>query len=643
MSKLNKYLVLLRKFRGYTQAQMAEKLKIPRSTYTNYETGNRSPDLDTLERISDVLECSIDELFGRVAVNQMPKVCDPKTTYHVNEAKSQKYKQKKLAIGMQDFRSLREKNGYYVDKTPMIEAFIETGYQVTLITRPRRFGKTLNMSMLAEFFDCTKNSGDIFTGTRIVESYVVQEMNEYPVVFLSFLNVKGDTEEEMLTQMMFAIRSEYDRYYNLVNDGTLGEIQTESFNWTYNVFRQPKDVEDRKNAVQQSITILCRTLEAYFQKKVYLFLDEYDTPFMAANNGGYYEKIRSTLVGMLSSALKGNPSLEKAVLTGIQRVAKENIFSGLNNLIVCTVKDAEYAEYFGFTELETRALLQYYGIEFSDDIKAMYDGYLFGMVEVYNPWSVTFFASRKKLDSYWVNTSKNSIIKQALEQSNDTFSDEYNQLIQEGTVCAQAELETAYYEDINSATLWGFLINAGMVTIQEELEEDFYQLRIPNNEVRKAFQNLTAFYLQVGEHAVAKMLRCLRMEMMDEFVRQYQRILLTLPSYHDLKDENSYHMMMLGMCAFMYPYYDVINNRESGIGREDILLRAKKSGATHMILEFKYTKDEKENLEKLAQSAVTQIKGKQYDAELNGSVYYIGLAHFGKTAEVKWEKKNRKG
>lgn len=499
MSRFHEYLTLLRKFRGYTQAEMAERLDIPRSTYTNYETGNRSPDLDTVERISEVLHCSIDELFGKWTARSVTMVCEQNETYHLNDEESKKRNQKKLAIGMQDFRSLREKNGYYVDKTMMIEEFVETGYQVTLITRPRRFGKTLNMSMMADFFDCTRNSEDIFAGTKITESYAMQEMNKHPVVFLSFLNAKGDTEQEMLVQMSVAIRAEYDRYYELLNDGTVEKVQRRAYNQIYDSLWKIENILEQKNCISQSIVTLCQALEAYFGKKVYLFIDEYDTPFMAANNGGYFSKVRSTLAGMLSSALKGNSSLEKAMLTGIQRVAKENIFSGLNNLTVCTVKDPEYVEFFGFTELETKALLQYYDIEFSDNIKEMYDGYLFGKLEVYNPWSITFFASRKKLDAYWVNTSENSIIKQVLEQTDDSFTDEYNQLIQLGNVCVQAELEKAYYEDTSSATLWGLLINAGMVTIQEELEDDFYRLKIPNNEVRKAFQNLTAFYLKVGE------------------------------------------------------------------------------------------------------------------------------------------------
>lgn len=633
-TKFYEYLQVFRKLKGYTQAEMAEKLEISRSAYTNYESGNRSPDLETVERISDILDCSLDELFGRIKFANPNMVGETPTTYHTKKGKIEK---KKLAVGVQDFRSLREKNGYYVDKTQMIEEFFESGYQVTLITRPRRFGKTLNMSMLAEFFDCTKDSEDIFQGTQISESYMLQEMNEHPVVFLSFLNVKGDTEEEMLYKLASTLQYEYQRLIPILDAGNLSDVQRRVFDQIYEGLSRDSGEIQKKNSISTAIVVLCQTLEEHYGKKVFLLIDEYDTPFISANVGGYYESIRSVLASMLSSSLKGNSSLEKAMLTGIQRVAKENIFSGLNNLTVCTVRDPEYAECFGFTELETRSLLQYYGIKFTDEVRQMYDGYQFATTEVYNPWSVTCYAARRKLESYWVNTSENSILKNALEEREETFSRKYNELIEKGEVSANVELTTAYYEQVSDASLWGLLVNAGMVTIEEELEEDFYKLRIPNYEVRRAFEELTAFSLKIERDHLANMLRCMRVGDMEEFAEEYQRILLSLPSYHDLKSENSYHMMMLGMCAFLYRYYDVKSNRESGTGRSDILLHAKRSEVPHIILEFKYTKDESQDLTELAEQAITQIKKKQYDADMTGKVCLVGLAHCGKNTQVRWE------
>ena len=640
-TRFHEYLTLIRKSRGYTQAQMAEKLGISRSTYTNYESGNRSPDLETLEKIREILDCSMDELFGRVSAVKRDIIREAAAPYQVNvqEPKKKKYTGKRLAIGVQDFRFLRERNSYYVDKTQMIEEFLESVYQITLVTRPRRFGKTMNMSMLAEFLDCTKNSGDIFAGTKIADSYIMEEMNQHPVISLSFLNVRGDTVEAMLYKLIDVLQREYERYSYVFKNQRLPDEQTERAEKIYESLRQKKMDDEGKSCISDAVFVLCQVLELYYDKKVYLLLDEYDTPFIAANAEGYYDELREVLAGLLRSSLKGNPSLEKAMLTGIQRVAKENIFSGMNNLAVCTVKDPEYADCFGFSEEEVRELLEYHEMEFSDAVRAMYDGYLFGTEEVYNPWSVTCYAARKKLESYWVNTGENSIIKNALEQRGESFAREYNKLIEKGAVTVNAELSTAYYENPDDASLWGLLINAGMVTIQEEVTEGVYNIRIPNQEVWKAFQDLTAFYLQVEEGHINMMLYNLRTEDMESFAEDYQWILMNLLSYHDLKSENSYHMMMLGMCAFLHPYYEIKSNQENGTGRGDILLYARKPELPHMILEFKYTKEQSQNLEELALEAIEQAKEKKYDSGMDGTVYYIGLAHYGKSAEIRWEKK----
>ena len=642
-TNFHKCLTKLRKARGYTQLQIADKLGISRSTYTNYELGQRSPDFEILERISDVLECSLDELFGRDSVQDASMLCEACTPYAANtwsgQSSGQSIADKKLAIGVQDYRSLRETGGYYVDKTQLIPEFLESGYQVTLITRPRRFGKSLNMSMLAEFLDCTKDSVNVFAGTKVSKSPALIEMNKHPVVFLSFLNTKGDTPDIMIQQLKNALEFEYRRYLTIMEDEKLPAKQREKLLNIYDCLNDLKVNKDNEGLIVNAVPVLCQALADYYEKKVFLLIDEYDTPFIAANAGGYYDEVRGLLAGVLSSSLKGNPSLNKAMLTGIQRVAKENIFSGLNNITVCTVLDEEYSDCFGFTEEETLELLQHYDLELTEEIKAMYDGYLFGKTGVYNPWSVTCYAARKKLDTFWVNTSENSIILNALEKSSDLFVTDYKRLIEDGSADVQVEMETSYYEQPDDASLWGLLVNAGMITVLEHTEDNYYTVRVPNYEVRKAFQNLTAFYLKIQEGHIAKMLICLKRERMEEFAEVYKKILLELPSYHDLKCENSYHMMMLGMCAFMYKDYEVKSNRESGMGRGDILLCAKNEKWPHMILEFKYTKDENESLDKLAREAVAQIKERKYDAGMSGGVCYIGLAHCGKNVEICWERR----
>lgn len=635
-TKFHEYLTAFRKLRGYTQAQMAEKIGVSRSTYTNYESGNRTPDYEVLERISDVLGCSLDELFGRESKYAMNyNVLRDRTVPY--DASTRKEEVPRLAIGVQNFRDLREKHAYYVDKTQFIKEFLDSWYQITLITRPRRFGKTLNMSMLAEFLDCTKVSGDIFEGTKIAASSFQKEMNQHPVVFLSFLNVKADNADSLCYALKDTVRTEYERYYPVINDGTLSEFQKKEFHTIYASLCSGRERKEIENDVIRSLTVLCQTLNMYYGKKVFLLLDEYDTPFMSANSEGYYEEVRSVLNGILSTSLKGNPFLEKAILTGIQRIAKENIFSGLNNLIVCTVQDTDYDDCFGFTEEEVKKLLAYCNVEFSDELKKMYDGYCFGNAEVYNPWSVSCYAARRKMESYWVNTSENSILRNALEKQGTSFKKEYETLIQEGTVDAVVDFSMAYYESMDEAALWGLLVNAGIVTIEEAIEEDYYRLRIPNLEVWKVFKELTACHLQVDERQMEKMLNALKRKDMERFAEEYQRILLELPSYHDLKDENSYHMMMLGMCAFLRRDYAVKSNRESGTGRSDICLYSKNARYPNLVLEFKYTKDEMEDLVELAEKALDQIKEKQYDAEMEGEVVYLGLAHCGKSACVRWE------
>lgn len=635
-----KHLLEYRKRAGYSQKDMSGKLLIEESLYSQYENGTAEPGFDALIRIADVLKCSLDELFGRGRfyrgdASDYSMVREAPVQYENSRVK------KKVLIGLQDFRRLRELNAYYVDKTMMIGEFLDSPYQITLITRPRRFGKTMNMSMLAEFLDCTRDSKAIFAGTKISRTEWMAELNQCPVIFLSLLEIKSDTAEGMLWQLSGRIREEYKRYYNMLNSGKLSGDQVEEFNHIYNVLAHVQSKEQWKNCVIRSILVLCEVLSSYYGKNVYLLIDEYDTPFMSANTNGYYSEVRSVLAGFLSTSLKGNPYLERAILTGIQRVAKENIFSGLNNLTVLTVNDSEYEDCFGFTEEEVRKLLNDFDLEFTDEVKEMYDGYRFGNKDIYNPWSVTNYAVRKRLAPYWVNTAENSILKDALRERGTTFEKEYNKLIETGEITTVVSLTTAYYEHQSDASLWGLMVNAGMLTIQENMGDDYYTLRIPNQEVWSAFRELAAFSLQIDEGDMQKLFMELVRGNIDEFAERYQNILLTLPSYHDLQCENSYHMMVLGMCVFQQKNYIIESNRENGNGRADLLMRAKRSGYPNMILEFKYTKDKKEDLDKLAMCAAEQIKDKKYDMDMKNPIYYIGLAHCGKQAAVYYQNPDR--
>ena len=458
-----KHLLEYRKRAGYSQKDMSGKLLIEESLYSQYENGTAEPGFDALIRIADVLKCSLDELFGRSGdykrdtSGSSVMLREEAVQYGSPRAK------KKVLIGLQDFRRVRELHAYYVDKTMMIGEFLNSPYQITLITRPRRFGKTMNMSMLAEFLDCTKDSKAIFEGSNISRTEWMVELNQCPVIFLSFLNTKSDCSKGLFELIGETVTKEYERYYSLINDSMLSDREKEKFNKIYRALVDIRNMESWRICIIESIRTLCEVLSIYYGKNVYLLIDEYDTPFMSANMSGYYSEVRSVLAGFLSTSLKGNPYLERAMLTGIQRVAKENIFSGLNNLTVLTVNDSEYEDCFGFTEEEVRKLLDDFDLELTDEVKEMYDGYRFGNKDIYNPWSAINYAVRKRLAPYWVNTAENSILKDALRERGTTFEKEYNKLIETGEITTVVSLTTAYYEHQSDASLWGLMVNAGML------------------------------------------------------------------------------------------------------------------------------------------------------------------------------------
>lgn len=543
---------------------------------------------------------------------------------------------KPIPVGLKSYEKMKQRY-YTVDKTLMIADFLERGNEVTLITRPRRFGKTINMSMMTEFFDITKDSRELFQDTAIMKTEYASEINQYPTIFISFANAKGD-KADLVKNIKYQLRDEYDRL-SISMKAEMTEFEEDEYK---NIKESLLSVNDGNiNNVSNALSFLMSRMEKYYGKRVMVFIDEYDTPFVEAHVNGFYDEIRSGLASMLHNALKTSGSLQYAMLTGIQRVAKENIFSDLNNLVVCTVKDKEYAEYFGFTEKETKGLLEYYDLKLNDEVKQMYDGYHFGDFEIYNPWSIINYASRKILELYWVNTSSNMMIRKAMEDRDSSFDRGYEKLIETGKLETTVYMETSFFEVNITENLWGLLVNAGYLTLDEIIGEGEYVLRIPNQEVQKEFQSLTAFYLNVTGTDLNGLFNALRRLRKEDFIDKYQNILLTLPSYHDLKDENSYHVLFLGMCAWLNNDYEIISNKEEGKGRADIILKAKKNSLPSYIFELKYLKEDmdKDGLKKNAKKAVEQIREKQYDAGLQGKVIYIGLAHHGKDAIIEWQER----
>lgn len=541
---------------------------------------------------------------------------------------------KAIPLGVVDYETLKNLNYYFIDKSMMISEFLRRKSTVTLITRPRRFGKTINISMMASFFDMTKDSKELFKDTKIVETEYVSEMNQYPTIFISFANAKND-KWNVVKEIKLQLRKEYDRYAHVFEQKMTVFEHNEYESLVQGLMTKNDGLLDN---IIDALSFLMERLEKYYHKKVMVFIDEYDTPFIEAHVGGYYEELRGGLSSLLHNALKTSTSLHYAMMTGIQRVAKENIFSDLNNLVVCTVKDPEYSQYFGFTEEETKQTLEYYDLSLNDEVKSMYDGYHFGEHDIYNPWSILNYASRKVLEPYWVNTSSNIMIKKAISSSDEAFERGYEELIRNGKLETTVKMDTSFFEVNNTENLWGLLVNAGYLTLHKtiSIQDSLYIIKIPNQEVQLEFRKLTAYHLKATETDLTVLFNSLKRCKKEDFEDRYRKILLTLPSYHDLKDENSYHMMLLGMCAWLSNEYEVISNREVGKGRCDIILKSKKNQISY-ILEFKYTKDSSEDLKQLAKSAIDQINARQYDSELSGTVIRMGLAHYQKNVEIEWQ------
>ncbi|RGE96988.1 hypothetical protein DW257_06950 [Catenibacterium sp. AM22-15] len=541
---------------------------------------------------------------------------------------------KAIPLGVVDYETLKNQNYFFIDKSMMIYDFLMRKSTVTLITRPRRFGKTINMSMMSSFFDITKDSKEIFKDTKIVETEYISEMNQYPTIFISFANAKND-KWNVVKEIKLQLRKEYDRYAHVFEQKMTVFEQNEYESLVQGLMTKNDGILDN---IIDALSFLMERLEKYYHKKVMVFIDEYDTPFIEAHVGGYYEELRGGLSSLLHNALKTSTSLHYAMMTGIQRVAKENIFSDLNNLVVCTVKDPEYSQYFGFTEEETKQTLEYYDLSLNDEVKSMYDGYHFGEHDIYNPWSILNYASRKVLEPYWVNTSSNTMIKKAISSSDEAFERGYEELIRNGKLETTVKMDTSFFEVNNTENLWGLLVNAGYLTLHKtiSIQDSLYIIKIPNQEVQLEFRKLTAYHLKATETDLTVLFNSLKCCRKEDFEDRYRKILLTLPSYHDLKNENSYHMMLLGMCAWLSNEYEVISNREVGKGRCDIILKSKKSQISY-ILEFKYTNDSSVDLKQLAKSAIDQIDSRRYDSELSGTVIHIGLAHYQKNVEIEWQ------
>ncbi len=541
----------------------------------------------------------------------------------------------RLPIGVSDFRKLRENNFYYVDKSSFIIEVIEASAEIILLPRPRRFGKTLNLSMLRYFFEKTdENTKKLFDGLAIEKDEIFQtHQGKYPVIFLTLKDVKHRNWGQCLKNLQTIIYREFSRHRYLLDGDILFDDERKFFE---NILKNASDVNDYENSLQ----FLSEFLHRYYGKPVIILIDEYDTPLHAGYNKGYYEEIIGFMRNFLSGGLKDNQYLFKGVLTGILRVAKESIFSGLNNLGVYTILDEEFNDSLGFTEDETRKIFSDNNIsERFDEAARWYNGYLFGGLTIYNPWSVISYAAAKsnKPKPFWINTADTSIIDRLATRGGKEIRDEVGELL-EGKAIEQPVYETIVMRDLDmrSDLLWSFLLFSGYLKPVKQIDEQIWELEVPNREVRLIYRELVVrwFAEKLEDNCLRDMLKALSIGDIDLFERLLCKIVLQVMSYHDLgnEPEKVYHALVLGMLVWMNGKYKIRSNRESGYGRYDIMLKPKDKTKPGIIIEFKRV--EKESHEEVLKSALQQIKDRGYSTELKSTgianIIEIAVAFKGK-------------
>ncbi len=545
----------------------------------------------------------------------------------------------RLPIGVSDFKELRENNFYYVDKTDFIREVIDSA-KIILLPRPRRFGKTLNLSMLYYFFAKNeKNAAELFKGLAIEKSSCFEEYcGKFPVIFLTLKDIKESSWDMCYEKFISIIRRLYKEHKKILFKGNPDETDK-------NLIIKILEGKAGKADYEESLKYLSEMLYECTGKPVVILIDEYDTPLHAGYSKGYYEEIIGFMRNFLSGGLKDNRYLFKGVLTGILRVAKESIFSGLNNLGVYTILDEEFNDSFGFTKNETCKIFSDNNVwERFDEAVHWYNGYLFGGLTIYNPWSVISYAAAKsnKPKPFWINTADTSIIDRLATRGGKEIRDEIGQLL-EGKPIEQPVYETIVMRDLDmrSDLLWSFLLFSGYLKPVKQIDEEIWELEVPNREVRLIYRELVRrwFAEKVEDNCLKDMLKALSIGDIDLFERLLRKIVLQVMSYHDLgnEPEKVYHALVLGILVWMSGKYEIRSNRESGYGRYDIMLKPKDKTKPSIIIEFKRV--EKEGYEEVLQDALAQIKQRGYATELKSSgiakIIEIAVAFKGKELWVK--------
>ena len=548
---------------------------------------------------------------------------------------------KGIAIGVSDFKTIIEKNCYYFDKTQWIEELIKDGAAVKLFTRPRRFGKTLNMTTLKYFFTM-KNAEEnrkLFEGLDISKSEYFKYQGQYPVLFLSLKDVKQSTWESCLESIIDIVRGLYSDYREVREN--LEDIELEVFN---NILFNKAEANYKK-----SLRFLCECIYKHYGKKVILLIDEYDTPLVAANMYGYFEgEARDFFRDFYSTVLKDNEYLEMAVLTGIVRVAKENIFSGLNNLYVYDTFDEGYSSYFGLTQKEVEEALKYYEIDFEiDKVKKWYDGYKFGGLEIYNPWSITYYMKNKKIGPYWVNTSDNLLIYDTLKKGDLEIIEELKQLIERKELVKSLDKGFSFEDlKVSPGYIWSLMVASGYLRVVRKLNDDpfsaDYVVDIPNLEILSFFEKDFIRRFMKDPDYFRELINSLVKGDMYRFEERLKYIFMTSPSHFDFKQEEAnYHLFILGMLIQLKREYKVKSNLETGHGRTDVLVLPCDKNKLGFVFEFKVSKSEEE-LETKAEEALKQIDEKNYEVIMQDEkiehYFKIGMSFYKKELAIKYKR-----
>ena len=541
---------------------------------------------------------------------------------------------KGLAIGESDFKTVIEKNGYYFDKTKFIEDVIKDLAGVKLFTRPRRFGKTLNLSMLKYFFDIEKKeeNREIFKNLYIEKSEYFKYQGANPVIFISLKDLGALSWGEMTISLKYLIFELFNNYRYLKEGLNKDDLS---------VFERYLNREANIEEIKTSLKFLSKLLYEKYNKKVILLIDEYDKGLTESYTNNYYKEAQSFFTVFFGAVLKDNVYLEFAVMTGIIRVIRAGIFSELNNVTTYTILDECYETSFGLTEDEVMEAVKYYGLEYETaEVKKWYDGYRFGNSDVYNPWSILKFLSTRKLEAHWVGTSSNDLIKSALRVADSKTMETLEKLFQ-GKKIKQVVTGTADLSELlGHQEIWELMLFSGYLTFEEKIDKSFYSLRIPNYEVQEFFKD-SFININIGNKGLfVAMMWSLMDNELEEFEEKFQRILLQSTSYHDTKSEDFYHGLFLGMSLYLDEKYIVRSNIESGLGRFDCSLEPKDKKKPGFIIEFKATDDESK-LEKVAEEAIQQMMDKKYDTVLEMTdtkeIIHIGIAFCGKQVKLKYK------